>query len=118
MTTINIAGKCKARVLKALVNATGPLGMGRLQDPGRPMTVEDAKKVLYGEKADRDPGASQVAATLNGTFTNLKRLSLDYVWGRPIKVDFTDDEIDLCLYDRDAGEGAGVRAITAEFEND
>lgn len=115
MTTINIAGKDKARVLKALVNATGPMGMGRLQDPGRLMTEKDANKVLYGTAESRDPGASKTAVD-GSMFTNLPRLYVDYVWGRPIKTDFSGDEIDLCLYDRDAGEGAGAKAITAEFE--
>ena len=107
----DLTGKDKARALKALVNATKPLGMGILQDPGRPMTEEDAARVLQG--LDRDPGGSSVYKS--GVLTNVTRGHLDYVWGRPIKCNFDKDIIDLRLYDRDAGDGVGKAALDAEF---
>lgn len=39
------------------------------------------------------------------------RQYFDYVHGRPMKLNFKDDVLDLRLYDRDNGKGAGRQAI-------
>ena len=104
----DLTGKNKARALKALVNATRPLGMGMLQDRGRPMTEQDAEEVfgVTGDDKSRIFGDNQKPD---------RRMDVDYVWGRPIKINFNKSTIDLRLYDRDAGEGAGKRALDKEF---
>jgi len=38
---------------------------------------------------------------------------VDYLWGRPIKVDLAHPILDPTLYDRDAGFGAAARAVEA-----
>ncbi len=82
---INIKGMSKARVLAALANATSPAGLGWLQAQGA-VTETEAQKSI-------DRGCA------------------DYCAGRPIKIDFSGDEIDPRLYDRDAGQGAAARVV-------
>lgn len=52
------------------------------------MTVEDAQKILEGGQTD-----------------------FDYLQGRVMKVDLSEDTLDPWLYDRDNGQGAAERAI-------
>lgn len=40
-----------------------------------------------------------------------QHLNFDYLWGRVLKVDLAPNEIDLRLYNRDNGDGAGEKAI-------
>ena len=86
---INIANMNKAEVLAALYNASKPQGMGYLQYDPKPMTTEEAQRLL-------DEG-----------FTYF-----DYLKGRVMKVDLSGDEFDPWLYDRDLGEGAAERALS------
>lgn len=85
---MNIAGLDKAVILVALYNASHAQGVG-LYAPGAgmPITIEEARAALKTQ-----------------TY-------FDYVRGRVMKVDLSGDELDLRLYDRDNGEGAGARAI-------
>jgi hypothetical protein len=86
---INIADISKAQVLAALFNASQPLGLGFLakgvQDP---MSEEDAQVIL-----------------------NQGYLYFDYLRGRVMKVDLSDNQLDPWLYDRDNGGGAALRAL-------
>lgn len=88
---ISIQGLDEAEVLAALVNAAAPVGLGFFAAASRqhPFTVEEARVVL---SETRWP---------------------DYIAGRPIKTRFSDDGIDVRLYDRDHGEGAGAKVIAA-----
>lgn len=87
---VDITGLDKVDVLRALYDATGPLGMGILHDKPDGLTVEDAQATIT-EAGER------------GYF--------DYVHGRPIKCDLSGTEFDPGMFDRDAGEGAAERAI-------
>lgn len=87
---INIKGLNKAEVLAALYNASKVQGMGFLQATGRPMTVEDAEYLL------------------------LMNTDFDYLYGKVMKINLSSDEcFEERLYDRDVGEGAAQKVITA-----
>lgn len=89
---IDITGKDKAAVLAALYNASRPLGMGILAYDPIPMTTEEAQALIGG----CDPNFA---------------LYFDYLKGRVMKVDLTDDTLNPALYDRDNGEGAALKAL-------
>ncbi len=84
---INIAGLDKAKILAALAGGTAPRGLGWLH---------------AGPGSDNEQAARETLA---------RTTYVDYFAGRPIKVDFSGDEIDPRLYDRDAGDGAAERVI-------
>jgi len=90
-----------AKALAALYNAARPQGMGFLQFQPGDMAVEQAQKII-------DRWASDFPAT---------DISIDYLAGRVMKVgipigrDIGPGDIDLHLYDRDNGTGAGARAM-------
>lgn len=86
---INIAGLSKAKVLKALYDSAKPQGMGFLHFQPGPMDIEEAERIV----SERF-GCNQ-----------------DYLKGRVLKIDISEDEFDPRLYDRDNGEGAAYRAI-------
>lgn len=94
---INIKGLNKARVLAALWNASKQQGMGVFHSagaPGKDMSTDCAQLEID----------SRIA--LGG-----KRIYFDYLHGRVMKVDLTDDELDPAGYDRDNGRGAAARAL-------
>jgi hypothetical protein len=95
---INIALLPKAEVLKALHDGTQALGLGRLHDLGRDMTIKEAEDMI----------AKMEKWGLS--------LYFDYIYGRPLKVNITGDEFDERLYDRDAGEGQAQCVIDALYE--
>ncbi len=101
MASVSIKGLDKADVLCALVNAAKPLGMGFLQDNGKPMTKEEAQEWI-------DKGRGHDMGLVSRT-----ALSFDYVKGRPIKSNISGDEFDPWGYDRDQGEGAAEKAIAS-----
>jgi len=79
-------------IVAALHNETRPVGMGFVNATG-PITADDARADL-GERVR------------NG------RIRLDYYRGRPLKVLLqVGEEVNLRLFDRDAGVGAGERAL-------
>jgi hypothetical protein len=74
---MNIKGLNKALLLAALYNNKSPLGMGWLQfKPGNMSPAEATKELL-------------------------RSTSFDYLYGRPMKIDLSGDELDLTLYNRD-----------------
>lgn len=85
---MNIRGMDKAVVLAGLYNGARPQGMGFLQYDPKPMTVEEARKIL-------DAGQTY----------------FDYLKGRVMKIDLSRDEVDTQLYNRDNGPGAAERAL-------
>jgi len=89
---IDISGLDKCEVLFALYEATSPLGLGFLQARGD-VTVEDVR-VLVSAWSD------------DGRFPYI-----DYLWGRPLKVDLSGDAFDGRLFDRDAGAGEARAAV-------
>lgn len=109
---INIEGIDKAELLAALFNNSRPMGMGFLQAHLGPqvMTKEDAEKVMNkGDDHRRD--FPEIMAR-----SNRPMLYFDYLFGRPLKVDLSNDEVREDLYDRDNGAGAFAR-IVAELRN-
>lgn len=83
-----------AKLLAALYNCTRPSGLGVLMDLNRPMTVDEATKIL----------------------SDKEKFIFDYLYGRPLKVgahgpDQTITDQSRVLYDRDAGQGAFDRAV-------
>ncbi len=93
---MDIRGLDKARVLKALYNAsklTAPIAIALGQNRGD-LTTEEARKVM----AEHPP-------------------YYDYLYGRVLKVHLDPEvcDLNLRLYDRDNGQGAGESAILDEF---
>ncbi|MGF9891777.1 hypothetical protein [Priestia megaterium] len=88
MTTINIKGLDKRKVLQALYDSAQPLGMGFLHYTPEPLTLDQAENALA---------------------ENLYKF--DYLKGRVLKVNIIGDTFDSWLYDRDNGEGAAEQAI-------
>lgn len=85
---VNIKGKSKAKVLKALYDNSHLQGFGFLQAvPEGTVTVEHCEELLK------------------------KTTYFDYLYGRVLKVDLSKDMFDDRLYDRDCGEGAAQRAV-------
>ena len=89
MPDVDISGLDRAEVLAALYNAARPQGMGFLHYKAESMTVEEAREQLA--QGDRN--------------------SFDYVNGRVLKVDLSEDSFDSWLFNRDNGEGAAELAI-------
>lgn len=87
---IDIKGLDKAEVLAALYNNSQPIGLGQLQYVPGDLPMERAASIV---------------ASRNGV------LNFEYMAGRVMKVDISDDEFDEWLYDRDNGTGAAERAI-------
>lgn len=85
---VDIKGLPKSKVLAYLYNNTHPQGLGFLQFEPKPMTEEEAQKIL-------DSGVKY----------------FDYLKGRVMKVDISKDEFDPRLYDRDNYDGAAEAAI-------
>ena len=87
---INIQDLNKAEVLAVLYNSSKPQGMGFMHYDPKPMTKEEAQKLLDAGYTD-----------------------FDYHKGRVMKVNLSEDELNTWGYDRDNGEGAAERAISA-----
>ena len=87
---IDIKDLNKADVLAVLYNASKPLGMGFMEYDPTPMTREQAQELI---------GAGQT--------------DFDYLKGRIMKINISGDELNPGGYDRDNGQGAAQRAISA-----
>lgn len=99
--TINIKGLDKAAVLCALFNGAKQIGAGAIFHPegAKPMTSDSAKEfILLGDDSTRQFGKEP-------------ELYFDYLLGRPLKVDLSQDDLYIDLYDRDNGQGAALRAL-------
>lgn len=93
MAQINLVGMDKAIVLAALYNASKPQGMGFLHYDPIPMSVDQARELLE------------------------QRTDFDYLKGRVMKIDLSDDMLNTRGYDRDNGDGAAEKAINAAVQN-
>lgn len=91
---VNIENLPHAEILAALFNNSHPVGMGifaALHGP-KEMSVEMAQSIIDEKKREG------------------RNISFDYLFGRPLKVFFSNDrELDAQLYDRDNG-GPGTAA--------
>lgn len=88
MKGLSLKGLDKAAVLAALYNASHPLGMGFLQYDPEPMTIAEAEEILKDQSY------------------------FDYLKGRVMKFDLSQDPLCIRLYDRDNGSGAAETALT------
>jgi hypothetical protein len=88
MPKIPLHGLDKAEVLAALYNASRPVGTGVSQYDPTPMTPNEGKHLLENN------------------------YYFDYIRGRVLKLDFSKEELETCLYDRDNGEGAAAKVIS------
>lgn len=84
---ISIAGLDKGAVLAVLYNNSRPLGLGMLQYTSEEMTPEEGNELLKDQ-----------------TY-------FDYLKGRVMKVDLSEDEFDPWLYDRDNGKGSAEMVV-------
>lgn len=78
------------QILMALVNDASPCGLGWFEPGAHTSISEDEAKKFC-----------------------VKTRYVDYCCGRPIKTNIHNRPLDLYLYDRDAGEGSGERALRA-----
>lgn len=99
---VDITGLEKADVLKALYDASHPLGLGRLDHrSSQPLPLEEARRIITKLRtiwAERLP---------------TRWAYFDYLQGRVLKVNLTGDEFDETLYDRDNGPGAAEQALAS-----
>ena len=105
MAKIDISGLDKAEVLAALYNGSQPMGMGLLQARSGEMTKEMAQSYI----TENGMGIDDRARLFPGVaVSGQPRLDFDYLFGRPLKSDITDDVYDSWLYDRDNGSAFQV----------
>lgn len=102
MTEINIAGLDKAAVLAALYNKAHVQGLGFLRATPGDMSVEEAR--TYLEKGDDH---SQDFPSI----MDARDLYFDYLNGRVMKVNLSEDVLETQNYDRDNGHGAAYAAL-------
>lgn len=96
---IDITGLDKAEVLLALYEGTGVMGLGVLQARSS-LSLEDLRDVIENGKPR------------GGLFWPMEPWRIDYLFGKPVKVDLTGDSFDPGCYDLDAGEGAAEAVVT------
>ncbi len=105
---VDTTGLSKAEVLAALFNASAPVGMGFLQTEDAPqvMGVEDAQHLIDGGNAST-PDYGGIPRR------GAEALSFDYVYGRPLKVDLTNEgSFSPWGYDRDnGGDGSAQKVV-------
>lgn len=82
---VSIVGLSNTQVLAALYNAARPQGFGFMQYTPEAMTAEEAQ-VILGGSADH---------------------YFDYLKGRVMKVDLSDEDFNPASYDSDNGGGYG-----------
>jgi hypothetical protein len=89
---IDITGLDKAEILVALWNAApSPIDALYLDKDFKPQMEIDWARKLIAETPD---------------------LYFDYIGARCLKIDLSGDTLDARRYDRDAGQGAALRALT------
>ena len=91
---VDIRGLSKAAVLAAMFNASRPQGMGFISSLSGPdsLDIEGAEK--------------EIAKTLDCVY-----LDFDYVFGRPLKLNLTEDSFDPRGFDRDNGGSGSAQKI-------
>lgn len=115
---VDITGIDKGVLLARLFNGSQAMGMGVLQAGRGPSVMTD------------DYGRELVKATLDGEFAHdnammfpaIKRLEpnlyFDYLYGRPLKINITGDEVDSWGYDRDNGGDGTLQAIVDKIRSE
>ena len=95
---VDIRGLSKAAVLAAMFNASRPQGMGFISSLSGPdsLDIEGAEK--------------EIAKTLDCVY-----LDFDYVFGRPLKLNLTEDSFDPRGFDRDNGGSGSAQEIISSL---
>ena len=109
-SAVDIRGIDKAELLAALHNHSMPMGMGILQARGD-LTADEARTLI-------EQAAGGKASDDHGRMFDLKSkgsLYFDYLYGRPLKVDISGDEISPLGFDRDNGGPGTLAAIVARL---
>ena len=91
---VDITGLSKAAVLAAMFNASRPQGMGFISSLSGP------------ESLDIEAAEKEIAKTLDFVY-----LDFDYVFGRPLKLNLTEDSFDPRGFDRDNGGSGSAQKI-------
>ena len=92
---VDITGLSKAAVLAAMFNASRPQGMGFISSLSGP------------DSLDIEAAEKEIAKTLDCVY-----LDFDYVFGRPLKLNLTEDSFDPRGFDSDnGGPGAAQKII-------
>lgn len=89
----------RGAVFAALYNGARPQGMGFLQYDPTPITAANGQHYIDLQLRQRKAERAQ-------NFYRADTLYFDYVLGRVMKVDLSEDFINPSSYDRDNGEGA------------
>lgn len=100
---VDITGIDKAELLRCLYNGSDPQGMGWIQYVPGHMSLEQAQVLI---DACKESESDYQDAHINLAY------DFDYLQGRVMKVNLGEPVMDLWLYDRDLGEGAGLLAIS------
>lgn len=90
---VDISGLDKAEVLLALFQASRQLGSGSVWIDRTDLTLEEARNVLK------------------------KSYFVDYLYGRHIKIDFTESHIYVAKYDKYAPEGVTVASVVEKLRS-
>lgn len=106
---IDISGLDKAEVLAALYNASRPFGMGHLHYVPGDMTREEAQGII-------DERGDDLKAMFGVGNRPAPFLDFDYLRGRLIKCNLSEDVLDVWRYDHDLGTGAAARALAPLLE--
>lgn len=91
---IYVKGIPKEKLLQGLYNESKPQGLSILHFNEEKLSDERAKSCV-------------------DACESVSNWYFDYLYGRPIKIDISHDEIDPWLYDRDNGPGAAQRVVNA-----
>lgn len=86
--TVDIKGLDKGALLAALYNASKPQGLGFIQYNTKPMSAEEGNELI------KEDGHS-----------------FDYLNGRVMKINISDDQMSTGGYDRDNGQGAVATVV-------
>lgn len=85
---VDISNKDKAEVLASLYNRSHPDGLGYKEFTPEPLSIKEAKELLNSQTV------------------------FDYLKGRIMKVNLSNNVVNTYLYNRDNGEGAAEKAIS------
>jgi hypothetical protein len=100
---VDISGLDKAELLSALHTLSHSLGLGALHDVG-PLSVQECQQII--------DGVNLIAEEKVVGFRRANLLKFDYLRGRVMKCDLSEDQVDPWGYDRDNGPGALSRVVS------
>jgi hypothetical protein len=104
--TVDITGIDKGVLLAELFNNAGIAGLGFLQAGRGPeqMSHDQGREIVA--RALADDSEADHARMFGQSVLGRRPLYFDYLYGRPLKTDLGNDQVDPWGYDRDHGQGA------------